>query len=297
MALSKANALIHGGIAATLLWAFWPALSEAAARWRDDPQYSHGFLVPIFSAFLLWRNRRALTASIDQPRWWGVAIFLLGGGLRFLGYALYLPWLDMASLLVCLTGWAATAGGWKTLRAALPAILFLGFILPLPYRVQMAMGGNLQKVATSLSTYLLQTVGVPAVAEGNIIVLSDMRMGIVEACNGLSMLITFFALATGFAILVRRPWWDKLILVASAVPIAVAANVIRITVTGVLYEAAQSDLARVVFHDVAGWLMMPIALIFLFAELEILRRVITVKTRPGAPPRPLAEKATVVSAS
>lgn len=282
MRSTRANLIVHGAIGTILVWAYWPTLLEAVTRWREDPQYSHGFLVPLFSAYLLWRNRKALAAGADQPRWWGVALFVAGGAVRLAGYGLYLPWLDLTSLLVCLAGWAATAGGWKTLRAAFPAILFLGFVLPLPYRVQNALAGSLQRTATIISTYLLQTLGVPAIAEGNTIVLSEMRMGIVEACNGLSMLVTFFALATGFAILVRRPWWERVILVISAAPIAVAANVVRITVTGTLYEASQSELAHVVFHDVAGWLMMPLALVMLFAELEFLRRVIIAKPRPGA---------------
>jgi exosortase len=271
--------VIHGVIGCVLAWSYWPSLADAATRWSEDPQYSHGFLVPLFSAYLLWRNRRALWAASEQPRWWGVGLFLIGAAVRLAGYALYLPWLEIASLLICLLGWAAVAGGRKALRAALPAILFLAFIVPLPYRVQTAMGGSLQRMATVISTYLLQTLGVPAVSEGNVIVLSDVRLGIVEACSGLSMLVTFFALATGFVMVVRGPWWEKIVLVASAAPIAVAANVIRITVTGSLYEAAQSDLARIIFHDVAGWLMMPLALGMLFVELEILRRVIIVKPR------------------
>ena len=282
MRSTRINLLVHGAIGAVLVWAYWPTLLEAVGRWRDDPQYSHGFLVPIFSAYLLWRNRKTLAAGADRPRWWGVGLFLVGGLVRLAGYGLYLPWLDLTSLLICLAGWAAAAGGWTTLRAALPAILFLGFVLPLPYRVQNALGGNLQRTATVVSTYFLQTLGVPAIAEGNTIVLSENRLGIVEACNGLSMLVTFFALATGFAILVRRPWWDRLILVASAAPIAVAANVARITLTGALFESSRSNLAHIVFHDVAGWLMMPFALVMLFAELEFLRRVIIAKPRRGA---------------
>jgi exosortase/archaeosortase family protein len=86
------------------------------------------------------------------------------------------------------------------------------------------------------------------------------------------MLFTFFALATAVAILAPRGWPEKLIIFLSAVPIAVLANVIRITVTGVLYEQSQDDLARVVFHDLAGWLMMPLALGMLFLELFVLGR-------------------------
>jgi exosortase len=297
MTSTRKNLLIHGGLGLVLAWAYWPALVDAADRWANDPQYSHAFLVPLFSGYLLWRNRAALAAADGQPRWWGLGLLAAGFLIRFVGNAIYLSWLDLASLLVCLAGWAATAGGRSMLRAALPAILFLGFTLPLPYRVQMAMGGNLQRIATIWATYLLQTVGVPAIAEGNIITLTEGRIGVVEACNGLSMLITFFAMATGFAMVVREPWWLRTILVASAAPIAVAANVFRITLTGVLYETSGGRLAHIVYHDVAGWLMMPLALGLLFVELWFLRRVVIAKTRTAGPVRAPIPRTAAATAS
>lgn len=277
MLSGRLTLLLHGVIGVILTWAYWPMLVDFVHRWREDPQYSHGFLVPVFSAYLLWRNRRDLREGLHSPQWWGLGLFALGSAIRFLGHLYYISWLEGISLIVSLAGWAAVAGGRKTLRASLLAILFLGFTLPLPFRVQIALGGSLQRLATLSSSYLLQTIGVPAIPEGNIIVLSEQRIGIAEACNGLSMLLTFFALAAGFAILIRRPWWDKLLLVMSAVPIAVIANVIRITVTGALYDASQDKLAQIVFHDVAGWLMMPFALGLLFAEAWFLRRMIIAK--------------------
>lgn len=190
--------------------------------------------------------------------------------------AVYQPWLDSASMLVCLAGLFATLGGTAGLRWAWPSIIMLGFMIPLPFRIQFLLGGTLQSLATKASTYLLQTFGVPAVAEGNVILLSQTRIGIVEACNGLSMLLTFFALAAGFVLLLERKWWYGAILIASAAPIAVAANVIRITATGMLYEAEQSRLARIVFHDLAGWLMMPLGVIMLAVVVWYLDRVLTI---------------------
>ena len=253
-------------------WAYWATLAEVVERWSNDPQYSHGFLVPLFSLYLLWMRRDHLRASDIGARWWGLGIVALAALLRLVSHFLYQPWLDTGSFLVCLMGLAAVAGGRRALIWSAPAILFLVFMLPLPYRAQMMLGGSLQRVATIASTYALQTLGVPAVAEGNVILLTNTRLGVVEACNGLSMLITFFALATAVAILAPRGWPEKLIIFLSAVPIAVLANVVRITVTGLLFEASQDELAKVVFHDLAGWLMMPLALGMLFFELFVLGR-------------------------
>ena len=173
-------------------WAYWATLAEVVERWSNDPQYSHGFLVPLFSIYLLWMRRDHLRASDIGARWWGLAIVALAALLRLVSHFLYQPWLDTGSFLVCLMGLAAVAGGRRALIWSAPAILFLVFMLPLPYRAQMMLGGSLQRGATIASTYALQTLGVPAVAEGNVILLTNTRLGVVEACNGLSMLITFF---------------------------------------------------------------------------------------------------------
>src|SRR5262249_5440621 len=160
---------------------------------------------------------------------------------------------------------------------------FLLFMIPLPYRVQVALGGPLQKLATACSTFALQTMGFFAQAEGNIIVLGDVRIGVVEACNGLTMLLTFFTLATGLALVLRRSLLDRVIVVLSAAPVGLAANVIRITVTAILHEKAGSEIANAVFHDWAGWMMMPVALGLLGIELWVLSRLfVPAEPAPGA---------------
>jgi exosortase len=266
----------------TLVWAYWTTLGDIADRWATDPQYSHGFLVPLFSLYLLWRDRGRLAGGDLRPRWWGAGVVLLAAGLRLVGHLLYQPWLETGSLLVCLAGLAAAAGGRRALAWAASAIVFLAFMLPLPHSFETMLGGALQQVATAGSAYALQTLGVSAVAEGNVILLTDTSLGVVEACSGLTMLVTFFALAAGVAILVPRSWPERAVIVLSAVPIAVLANVARITATGVLFEAGHSATARAVFHDAAGWLMMPLALGMLLAELFVLgRAVIPVEAFPN----------------
>jgi exosortase len=258
-----------------ILWAYWTTIAEMAERWTDDPQYSHGYLVPLFSAFLLWFRREKLREVRPVPNWWGVAILILGVALWSVGTYFFLNWFAAVSLLCALAGLAVVAGGWPALRWSWQAVLFLGFMIPLPYRLQTALGGALQTIATKLSTYALLTFGAPAISEGNVILLNDVKIGIVEACSGLGMLVTFVALATAVALLMRSSeLWLRIAVVLSALPVAVLANVTRITVTGLLFNAAQDHLAQVVFHDVAGWLMMPLALLMLFAEVYVLKRLI-----------------------
>src|SRR5947199_256518 len=106
----------------------------------------------------------------------------------------------------------------------------------------------LRRGATLTSTYALQTLGVPALARGNIIVVNDLEVGVVEACSGLGMLMTFFALSTAVALVIQRSRFDKIVLFLSAVLIGVLMNVIRITVTVLLFQVASAHLAQVVFH-------------------------------------------------
>src|SRR5262249_31673964 len=119
----------------------------------------------------------------------------------------------------------------------------------------------------------LQTLGLPAEAEGNVIVLEEVRLGVIDACSGLGMLMTFFALSTAVALVVPRCRADRLVIVASAVPIAIIANVARITATGVAYQMLGPRAAHAVFHDLAGWLMMPLALALLWLEVALLSAV------------------------
>jgi exosortase len=195
--------------------------------------------------------------------------------LHFAGVFYYYTWFEAVSFLPCLAGVFVLLGGWKALRWSWPAIAFLMFMVPLPYYLETAFGLYLRQLATLASTYCLQTLGFPAFAQGNLIYgLSRKPIGVEEACSGLGMLVIFLALSTAVAIVVRRPLLDRILILLSAVPIALAANIVRITVTGILYKTVGSELADKFFHGPAGWLMMPLALGFLWGELKVLSWVL-----------------------
>jgi exosortase len=267
-----------------LLWAFWPTLADLAQTWNTNPQYNHGFLVPVFAAILLWMRRDRLDVAALRPSAWGLLPLAAGLALRLAGGFFYFVWLEPIALVPCVAGLALLVGGRAAWRWAWPAILFLGFMVPLPFRVATALSGPLQRFATVISTFLMQVMGLPALAEGNVILLNDHAIGVVEACSGLRMLVVFFALATAVVLVIRRHWLDKVIILASAVPIALASNIVRVTTTGVMYELGNSELAHAFFHDAAGWLMMPLALGLLWVELKVLSRLFV--DAPPGPARP-----------
>lgn len=272
--VSTSALAVLGFLAFAALWAYWPTLGKMAARWADDPQYSHGYLVPLFAVYLLWLRRARVAEQAVSTNWLGLILLLIAGGLRLVGTRFAYEYLDQISILPCVLGLFLLTGGWRSMFWAWPAVAFLAFMIPLPHSVSLAMSGPMQSFATTVSTFALQVLGRPALAEGNVILLNDIELGIVEACSGLRMLVVFFALSTAVAMLIRKPLWEKLTIAASAVPIALAANVMRITITGVFYDSFGNHFGGAFFHDLAGWLMMPLGLAFLGVELWILKTLL-----------------------
>lgn len=263
------------------LWAFWPTLADMATKWIDDPQYSHGYLVPLFALVLLWQ-RSEMADGVSWGFHTAGLVFFAAAFLLRCGNVMTrnIDWVDGLAFVCAMAGLVTLIGGWDGLLWAWPGVTFLVFMIPLPYTVERSLGADLQSIATTASTAALQLLGLPAVSEGNVILLNDRRLGVAEACSGLSMLLIFIALSVAFAAVVKRPFLDRIILVASSVPIALLANIIRITVTGALHVWVGSRIADLVFHDLAGWLMMPLALGLLWLEMKFLSYVLVDEVVP-----------------
>jgi exosortase len=264
-----------------VIWSLWPMLREMARRWTEDPTYSHGFLVPLFAAGVLWTRRKALAQLTWEPSaGWGLALVTAGMALQVLGTLYFVNWVVGVALIVYLAGGCVLLGGWPLLRWAAPALGFLIFMVPLPYRFEVLLRGPMRRLSTAASAYVLRAIGLPALDEGTIIHINDHEIGVIEACSGLKMLITFLAFATAVVLVVRDkhgqplPWLDKVLIVLSAVPIAMVSNVVRITVTGLLDVTVGDRIGDLVFHDLAGWFMMPVGLALLWLELKLLAHLL-----------------------
>jgi exosortase len=258
-------------IAGTLAFVYFPLLRYCFDKWLQ-PDYAHGLLVPVFSVYLAWMWRDRAPARIKWPEPWGLA-FLAGGVLVFVAAGLTnvaQEWIKGFSLVLDLCGAALLLGGWKALRWLWPSLAFLLFMFPLPYRVEHTLGWQLQKVAALASEFVLQTIGYPTYREGVVLHVQDHTLEVEKACSGLSMLLSFVAISVGMVLVVKRPWLDRVLVLASAVPIAVFCNVVRIVVTGILYNEAGRELGDRVFHDLAGWLMLVMALVGLWLELRLI---------------------------
>jgi exosortase len=256
-----------------LVGTYWTALAGLVGRWYSDPDYIHGFLVPVFAGVLLW-HRRAMLGGVEfKGSVWGLLVLAVTCVIRVVSTYYDFEILDSASLVPCLAGLTLFVGGWKALRWAWPAIVFLVFMIPLPGFVANLMGGPLQRLATIGSTYVIQTLGISAVAEGNVISLSDSTIGVAEVCNGLRNMMLFLAVCVGLVFISERTVIEKVIIVLSAAVIALLANIVRIAATAVLHETVSHHAATTLYHDLAGWFMMPLAVVFLWLELAYLNHV------------------------
>src|SRR5476651_1338497 len=167
---------------AVLIVTHLPTLGNMADRWTHDPQYSHGFIVPLFALVVLWSRREMFKSMSWQPAWSGLGLLAVGVVLRFIAVQSDIEPLDALSLLPTAVGLVLLVGGWSVLGWSWPALAFLAFMMPLPFSIETALALPLRRIATEMSTYALQTLGCPANAEGNIIFIEDMRLGVEDAC-------------------------------------------------------------------------------------------------------------------
>jgi len=269
-----------------IVFGYWNTLTRVFATW-EDPRYSHGYLIPFIAAIMLWVRREPIGETSARWRWAGVGVIAAGLLIRIAASYLAVIYLDMVSMVICLIGIVMVVGGGSMLRWAAAPVVFLIFMFPLPQFATRMLHVPLQKIATICSTYCFQTIGLSAFREGNRIVLGndDVRLEVVDACIGLRMLTIFVALAVAIALVLQRPLWHRALLIASAIPIAVLVNVIRITVTGILHAKAGGVIADWVFHDWAGYFMMPMALALLYLEAQILAKLFL---EDEAPPSPMS---------
>ncbi len=273
-----------------LAWMYWTDLVSMQTQWEANPQYSHGYLVPVFALALLFMRHDRLEPTKWRASWSGVLLLSLGLGLKLFSTYFYIESLGHLSLLISIAGATVALWGLDGLKWAFPGIAFLVFMLPLPHSMEGALQGPLRSVGTNVSTFFLQTIGLPAYSEGHVIIVGEHFIGVAEACSGLRMLMVFFALSTAVAMVLSESWLFRLGIIASAVPIAIIANMFRIASTGAIYVYMSdttiwgmkgTEFAHTLFHDWAGWLMIPVALMLLWLEIWILEHsVIRVPDRP-----------------
>jgi exosortase len=265
-----------GAVAITLvcIWSYWGTFLELMASWMREADYSHGFLVGPIAVFLLWIRRDQRPGSAPLPAWPGLVLMAASIGVRLWGARLVTDSADGYSLILWTCGAVWAWAGWPWLRWSLPVILFLVFMVPLPYRVETWLSVPLQHVAAVVSATMLQMFGQPAFAYGTTILLGEQVLSVERECSGLRIFVGIFALAFAYLIAARRELWENTLLIASIVPVALLANSTRIVVSGLLFQFVSSAAAKRFSHDFAGWLMILLAGLFFALVLCYLGRLV-----------------------
>lgn len=270
----RAPLLTLGGLVLLLVIAYFDMFALIREAWREG-LYSHGWLVPVFALVLLWMRWQPFGPVPAMERWIGVLLLALGLSVRLWAAEYGHNPIDQLSFMPSIVGVFMMVGGFNIIRWAWPGLGFLIFMFPLPNMIERPVLGGLQRLASICSTFVLQTLGMAAFRQGNLITIPGSELNIAEACAGLRMGTIFAAMAVFMVFIIERPWWDKFVILLSAIPIALLVNIIRITVTGLLYWITGPDnhIAHKLGHDWAGLFMMPLALGFLWLELQILERL------------------------
>lgn len=261
-------------VCALCAFMFAPTVANLVAVWNAEQDYSHGFLVAPFAAMMLWFRRQTFPADSTVPGWGGLVLLLASVVVRYAGERLFLVPLGGWALVIWLAGAVWLVAGRRVATWAMPALLFLLFMVPLPFRIEQLMSWHLQTSTTQISTVILECLGQPAVAQGHTVYVGEHVLEVEQACSGLRMFMGISAVAFAFVVLQRRPWWESLVLVVAVVPIAMLANSIRVVITGLMMQVVSGEAAAQFTHDAAGWVTIVCAAGFFTMLAAYLRGLI-----------------------
>jgi exosortase len=255
------------------LWSYWPTITEVISAWNKNPDYSHGYFVVPLAVYFLWARRGTCPDISGTFAWMGLVVIAMSIGLRLIAARFFLGGVDGWSIPLWIAGAVWLLCGANVLRWSLPSIVFLWFMVPLPYGMERWLSLPLQRIATELSCWVLHCLGQPALAEGNTIWLNDFHLEVERACSGLRIFVGIMALAFVYLVLIRRTWWERTFLILSVIPVALIANATRIVVTALLYQFVSGEAAHKFAHDLAGWVMIPYAAVLFALVLWYLGRL------------------------
>jgi len=263
-----------GAVTVAFLYLYFPVLQDLVTQWSTDPNYSHGFIVPIISAYLVWERREALERTSERGTPWGYIVLLASVVMLIVGTAATFGYAARLSLLLGIAGLILFLRGSQTLRTVTFPLAYLLFMIPPPAIIVNQIAFPLQLMAARLATGTLDLMGIPVLREGNVINLAPMSLEVTEACSGIRSLIALLALGMIFAYLTQRRWGPRVLVALSAIPIAMVTNAARITLTGVLVEVVGPAAGVGFYHEFSGLVIFVLAFLLLATESMILSRLL-----------------------
>ncbi len=276
-------------LVAVFVGLYAPVLLRLVRQWYSDPDYSHGFLVPFLSAYLIWLRRDKLAAVVRRPSNWGLVVVLFSLGVLVLGSLGAELFLTRISMLGTICGLVVYFSGWRLLRALAFPLAFLLFAIPIPSIIYNEIVFPLQFIASRFATGCLEALNLfPIMREGNVLIMPGMRLEVVEACSGIRSLMSLLALAAGYGYLAEKSVAVRWFLFLAMIPLAIVSNGTRVMITALMTNYIGPQAAEGFMHEFSGWVIFVVATA-LFLGLHSL--TVVVRKKLGWMPKEEAGKA------
>ena len=272
-----------GWFSALLILVYFPTLEHLVIQWSTDEDVGHGFFVPIVAGYIVWQRRADLLALEWKPNWWGLALMawgILQSVVGMLGVELFL---QRSSILITLVGMLLLLGGTAVVRTLLFPLLLLPFMIPIPAVIFNQITFPLQLFASRVAESILNVLNIPVLRDGNVLELASQKLSVAEACSGIRSLLSLSFLSLVYAYFFDKKVWMRWALLVGVFPIAILANAARVTITAILSEEVNPELAHGFFHTFEGWVIFLIAFVMLLALHAATNRVYKSLRRPVSP--------------
>ena len=256
-----------------LLPAFWGGISELANRWENQEEYSHGYMIPMVTAYLIWQRRDLLKTIEFKPAWFPVGLVFLGLLVSTIGEISALYVLIHFSLILIILAMAWALMGWNAFKYVLIPLILLGFAIPLPYFLEATLTAELQLISSSLGVAFIRLFGIAVYLEGNVIDLGGYSLQVVEACSGLRYLYPLMGVGFIAAYMYQVEFWKCAVVFLSTIPITILMNSFRIGVIGILVENWGTGAAEGFLHYFEGWIIFIACLAILITEMWLLNKI------------------------
>jgi exosortase len=255
-------------IGALLYYLFHNEIGGIVYQWLTDSSWSHGFLIPLFSLYFLNQSKQEILNARPKPSYLGLVLLVFV--ILFYVFNMVSPagfgYFRQISMVGALGAVVLFLGGWPILRYTWLPVTYLLFAVPLPEGYLRLATIPMRRWAAGGATAMLNFIpNLEATTSGVIIDIIykgkhfEPALDVAEACSGMRLLMAFFALGVAMAYLHYRPTWQRLVLLASTVPIAIICNIIRVIITGFIYVLIGTQYAQGIYHDMLGMLMLPLA--------------------------------------
>jgi len=235
-----------------LIGIYFQVIIELVVQWWDDPNYSHGFLIPLVSGFFVWKARKKLGTLPTQNSNCGLLVLVAGLGLYVVGTAAMEYFSVRFSMVVVVIGLVLYFGGKKFLKTLWFPLVFLVFMIPIPYVIYYSVTFPMQLFSSKLACGFLQLSGLSVMRQGNVIHLPNYSLEVVEACSGLRSLMTLSALGAAMAYMTQKSLVGGVIVFFSSIPIAIGANVFRLVITALGAFLISPKFAEGFLHEASG---------------------------------------------